>query len=73
MRLALEELVGADLNSRNQMVELYIKRLAKMVKNGTYDVRIDLLSLSEKRFPNLTKTIKEYKTQIEDIIDSDKE
>lgn len=70
---ALEELDGADLNSRNQMVELYIKRLAKMVKNGTYDVRIDLLSLSEKRFPNLTKTIKEYKTQIEDIINSDKE
>ena len=69
---ALEELDKADLNSRNQMIELYIKRLAKMIKNGTFDVRIDLLSLSEKKFPNLTKSIREYKTQIEDILNTDK-
>lgn len=65
---ALDELDHADLNSRNQMIELYIKRLAKMVKNGTFDVRVDLLSLSEKKFPNLTKSIKEYRDQITEII-----
>lgn len=67
-KYALEELDNADLNSRNQMIELYIKRLDKMVKNGTYDVRVDLLSISEKKFPNLTKSIREYKDQITDII-----
>lgn len=69
---ALEELDKADLNSRNQMIELYIKRLAKMVKNGTFDVRVDLLSLSEKKFPNLTKTIRDYKDQIVEILDNDR-
>lgn len=69
-KYALETLDKADLNSRNQMIELYIKRLAKMCKNGTFDVRVDLLSLSEKKFPNLTKSIKDYRDQITEIIDA---
>ena len=63
---ALEELDHADPGSRSQMIELYIKRLTKMFKNGSFDLRVDLTTISEQEFPNLTKTVEKYASQIKD-------
>jgi hypothetical protein len=61
---ALDELEGADAPARNQMIELYIKRIEKMFANGSFDLRVDLNSLPETEFPQLTQTVAKYADQL---------
>ncbi len=65
---ALRELNDCDSNTRSQMIEIYIKRLAKLVKNGVTDVRVDLLSIDEDAYPQLSKTVNQYADKIRSIL-----
>lgn len=69
---ALNALEKSDGIARGQMIEIYIKRLAKMFANGSYDLRVDLTTLSESEFPNLTKTIERYASQIKEAFKTKK-
>lgn len=65
---ALKELNDAPDTLRNQMLEIYIKRIDKMFANKTFDLRVDLLSISEVLFPKLNSTIGGYAGKIQDIL-----
>lgn len=67
---ALKELDSIPTSLRNQMVELYIKKIDKMFKNNTIDLRVDMLNLDENIFPNLAKTIDKYADKIVAILDN---
>jgi len=64
---ALDTLDRADNNSREHVLEVYIKRLARALENGEHEVRVDLRSLSESAYPNLTKTICRYRDKFDDL------
>ena len=65
---ALRELNDSPQQLRQQMIELYIKRIEKMFKNSSFDLRVDLTDLNKKSFPNLVETIEKYTDKITDII-----
>lgn len=65
---ALNELNEAPEAIRNQMIELYIKRIDKMFANKAFDLRVDLLSINEKLFPKLVGSINKYAEKIESIL-----
>lgn len=69
---ALKELNEAPEALRTQMIELYIKRIAKMFANGAFDLRVDLLSINDSSFPKLTDTISKYTSKIEEILKTGK-
>lgn len=65
---ALRELNESPEQIRNQMIELYIKRIDKMFANRTFDLRVDLLSINESLFPKLAATIEKYTDRISSIL-----
>jgi hypothetical protein len=65
---ALKELNDSPEQLRNQMVELYIKRIDRMFSNKVFDLRVNLLNLDDDLFPKLTKTIDKYADKITDIL-----
>lgn len=67
-KFALNEIEKAPETLRTQMIELYIKRIAKMFMNRKPDLRIDLTSLDSDVFPNLVHTIGLYKDKIVEIL-----
>lgn len=70
---ALKELNDAPNALREQMIELYIKRIDKMFNNKSVDLRVDLTDLNERVFPNLVKTIERYTDKICDILSRGKD
>ena len=64
---SLEQLEKADNGSRQHMMDIYIKRLDTMFKNGTTELRKDLRTISRKEFPKLAETIDQYKSKIDEI------
>lgn len=69
---ALGELDKAPETIRDQMIELYLKRLNKMLSNNGLDLRIDLRTIDNFKFANLAKTIEQYAGKINSILDSAK-
>lgn len=69
---ALKELNDAPDAVRNQMLELYVKRIDKMFKNSTYDLRVNMLSLP-RQFSNLISTVQKYADKIKKILKQDEE
>lgn len=65
---ALNELNDAPDTLRNQMLDLYIKRIDKMFANRSFDLRVDLLSINESLFPKLNSTISNYSEKIQNIL-----
>lgn len=65
---ALAELNKAPDNTREQMIELYIKRLDKMFSNKSFDLRTNLLDVSKMIWPNLWKTVQKYATKLGEIL-----
>lgn len=65
---ALNELNDAPTQLRNQMIELYIKRLDKMFSNHAFDLRVNLLKLDDELFPKLVDTINKYADKIVNIL-----
>lgn len=64
---ALRELNDAPDDTRNHMLDLYIKRVDKQLQNRNYDLRVNLLNL-DNMFPNLLKTIEHYSDKIVDVL-----
>ena len=67
-RFALKALNQAPASIRDQMIELYLKRLNKMLKDHHIDLRVDLRTIDSFRFENLWETVKKYKSKFDDIL-----
>jgi hypothetical protein len=65
---ALKELNDSPEQVRQQMIELYIKRIDRMFSNKVFDLRVNLLDLDEDSFPKLIKTIDRYSDKIANIL-----
>lgn len=65
---ALSSLDAAPEKLRTQMMDLYTKRIEKMFKNNSYDLRVDLRSLSKIDYPHLFETASKYIGIISNII-----
>lgn len=65
---ALKALEESPMTLRNQMIELYCKRIEKMFANNSFDLRVNLLDIDEHFFPNLVETINKYAEKIAKII-----
>lgn len=65
---ALKELNDAPDQIRNQMIELYIKRIDKMFSSKSYDLRVNLLKIDDFSFPKLVDTIDKYADKITSIV-----
>lgn len=62
---ALETLEKSPESLRQQMIELYIKRVAKMFTNNSFDLRVDLLDVVNFGcFPKLANTVSRYADKI---------
>lgn len=65
---ALKTLDKADDNSRSHMIEVYLKQLTSVLKGSKEaSVRVDLRSISEKEFPNLSRTISKYHDRFDKV------
>lgn len=69
---ALSELDKAPETIRDQMIELYLKRINKMLSNNGIDLRIDLRTIDNFKFSNLAKTVEQYADKISNLLDSAK-
>lgn len=65
---ALTELDKSPSDLRNQMLDLYIKRLDRMFANRAFDLRVDLRRLDPNLYPRLTETLGKYVGKIASII-----
>lgn len=65
---ALAELNKAPDNTREQMLELYIKRLDKMFMNKSFDLRTNLLDVPKTIWPSLWKTVQKYGSKLKEIL-----
>ena len=65
---ALRALNDAPDQLRQQMIELYIKRIDKMFKNDSFDLRVNLLDINDDIFPKLCDTIDKYSDKIVKIL-----
>ena len=65
---ALSQLNKAPDNMREQMVELYLKRLDKMFSNKAFDLRTNLLEVPKMIWPNLWKTVQKYADRLLEIL-----
>ena len=65
---ALKELNNSPAQLRDQMIELYIKRIDKMFGNKAFDLRVNLLNLNEDKFPKLADTVKSHANKLKEII-----
>jgi len=66
---ALKTLDRAPESIRDQMIELYLKRLNRMLANHSIDLRIDLRDIDNFRFENLVETVDKYRSKIDKIMD----
>lgn len=68
---ALQQMNDSPEQIRDQMIELYLKKVSRMFTNGTYELRVDLLSIPEvngsKSLTNLTKSILKYKDKLKEV------
>lgn len=69
-QFALKALNRAPESIRDQMIEIYLKRLNKMLANHDIDLRIDLRCLDNFRFENLAETVEKYRKKIDAIMGS---
>lgn len=67
-QFALKALNKAPATIRDQMIELYLKRLNKMLADHSIDLRVDLRTIDNFRFENLASTISKYKSAIDNIM-----
>ena len=65
---ALKTLNQAPTSIRDQMIELYLKRLNKMFADHNLDLRVDLRTIDSLRFDNLWDTIKRYKGKFDEVM-----
>lgn len=65
---ALKALNRAPESIRDQMLELYLKRLNKMLADHNIDLRVDLRMIDEFSFENLANTVMKYKNKIDGIM-----
>ena len=65
---ALRALDRADPQTQEHMLDIYVKKIDSMFKNGTPELRVNLLAVGKKEFPKLADAISGYKDRIEAIV-----
>jgi len=65
---ALSELNNAPEEMRNQMIELYLKRVDRQFRNKKVDLRVDLLKLPSQ-FRQLSRTVDKYSDRLLQIME----
>lgn len=67
---ALVQMNQAPESLRDHMLELYIKKVAKMFTNGAYELRVNLLDIPEvkSKWPQLANSIGKYADRIREVI-----
>lgn len=65
---ALRALDRADPQTQEHMLDIYVKKIDSMFKNGTPELRVNLLAVGKKEFPKLADTIENYRDRIEAIV-----
>jgi len=67
---ALMQMNTSPEQIRDQMLELYIKRISKMFTNGTYELRVNLLELPNvSKWPQLAASVDKYRDKLKEIIE----
>lgn len=68
---ALQQMNSAPEAIRDQMLELYLKRISRMFSNGTYELRVNLLQLPNggSKFPQLADSIAKYSDKLKSILE----
>lgn len=65
---ALKTLNNCSETVRDQMLELYLKRVKKLLANHNINLTIDLRAIDDLRFDKLADTVKKYRSKIDDIL-----
>lgn len=66
---ALTQINNAPEQLRDKMVELYLKRIDSMFRNGKFELRVDLSSIPKLgSYPKLAETIDKYIDRLEAIL-----
>lgn len=65
---ALSTLNNSSETIRDQMMELYLKRVKKLLANHNINLTIDLRSIDDLRFDRLAETVSKYRSKIDDIL-----
>ena len=65
---ALNCLENAPERIREQMMDIYVKKIEKMFKNNSFELRVDMRNLSKIDYPKLVETTAKYAQTITDII-----
>lgn len=67
-QFALKALNQAPESIRDQMIELYLKRLNKMLSDHDINLRVDLRMIDDFRFDKLAETVAKYKGKIDALM-----
>lgn len=67
---ALVQMNSAPEQLRDQMLELYLKRITKMFSNGTYELRVNLLDIPgmKSKWPQLAESVSKYADKLKEIM-----
>lgn len=65
---ALRALDKADPQTQEHMLDIYVKKIDSMFKNGTPELRVNLLTVGRNEFPKLATAIDGYKDRIQAIV-----
>ena len=65
---ALRALDKADPQTQEHMLDIYVKKIDSMFKNGTPELRVNLLAVGKREFPKLADVIDGYRDRIEAIV-----
>lgn len=67
---ALMQMNQAPETLRDQMLELYIKKISRLFTNGAYELRVNLLDIPEvkSKWPQLANSIGKYANKIREIV-----
>ena len=67
---ALQQLNAAPESIRDQLLELYIKRITRMFSNGTYELRVNILDIinMSSKFPQLADSVKKYSSKLREAM-----
>ena len=67
-QFALKTLNQSPASIRDQMIELYLKRVNKMLADHDINLRVDLRMIDDFRFDKLAETVRKYKDKIDAIM-----
>ncbi len=69
-QFALEALEKSPADIQSHMMDLYTKKVNRMISNGSKDIRVNMLKISPNRYPELTSAVSKYSDRLKELLDS---